>query len=66
MAGGLEPALAATASFFAVFALARFFGGFIAGIDIGSAVVDAASEDVILGIEVVVEVVVKAAVGPWP
>ena len=65
MAGGLELALAATVSFFTVFALTRFFSGFITGINISLAVVDAALGDVILGIEVVVEVVVKAAVGPW-
>ena len=63
MAGGLEPALAATASFFAVFALTRFFSDFITGVNISSVVVEAALGDVILGIEVVVEVVVKVAVG---
>jgi len=65
LVGGLEPALAATRSFFAVFTLTCFFGSFIAGVDIGKVVVEAASEDVILGVEVVVEVVVKVAVGPW-
>ena len=64
LAGGLEPAPAATRSFFAVFALTHFFGGFITGVDIGKVVVEAASEDVILGVEVVVEVVVEVAVGP--
>jgi len=63
LAGGLEPALAATRSFFAIFALTCFFGSFITGINIGKVVVEAASEDVILGIEVVVEVVVKVVVG---
>ena len=65
MAGGLKLAPAATRSFFAVFALTCFFSSFIAGINISKVVVEAASEDVILGIEVVVEVVVKVAVGPW-
>ena len=66
LAGGLEPALAVTVFFFAVFTFAHFFGGFIASVNIGLAVVEAASGDVILGVEVVVEVVVKVAVGPWP
>ena len=47
-----------------MFALTRFFSSFIAGVDISLAVVEAALGDVILGIEVVVEVVVKVAVGP--
>ena len=63
MAGGLEPA--AVGSFFAVFTLTHFFSSFVIGANISSAVVEAASEDVILGIEVVVEVVVKVVVGPW-
>ena len=65
MAGGLKPAPAATKSFFAVFALTHFFSSFIAGVSISKVVVEAALEDVILGVEVVVEVVVKVAVGPW-
>ena len=66
LAGGLELVLAAIAFFFTVFALTYFFGGFIISINIGLAVVEVASGDVILGIEVVVEVVVKVAVRPWP
>jgi len=65
LVGGLELAPAAIRSFFAVFALTRFFSSFIAGVDIGKVVVEAALKDVILGIEVVVEVVVKVAVGLW-
>ena len=51
--------------FFAVFALTYFFSGFITGANISLVVVEAASEDVILGVKVVVEVVVKVVVGPW-
>ena len=61
MAGGLELVPVAIRSFFAVFALTYFFSSFIAGVDIGKVVVEVASEDVILG----VEVVVKVAVGLW-
>jgi len=61
----LEPVLAAIRSFFAIFTLTRFFGSFITGVNISKVVVEAALEDVILGIEVVVEVVVKVAVRPW-
>ena len=61
LAGGLEPVLAVKGSFFAVFTLTYFFSSFTVGVDIGSAVVKAASEDVIL---VEVEVVVKVVVGP--
>ena len=57
--------LTAVGFFFTVFALACFFSGFVAGADIGLAVVEAALEDIILGVEVVVEVVVKVVVGPW-
>ena len=66
LTGGLKLVLAATGSFFAVFALAHFFSGFIVGIDISSVVVEAVSEDIILGVEVVVEVMVKVTFGPWP
>jgi hypothetical protein len=65
LVGSLELAPAAIRSFFTVFALTRFFSSFIAGVDISKVVVDVALEDVILGIEVVVEVVVKVAVRPW-
>jgi len=64
LVGGLEPALVAIRSFFTVFALTRFFSSFITGINISKVVVEAALEDVILGIKVVVEVVVKVAVRP--
>ena len=66
MVGGLELVLAATGSFFAVLTLTYFFSGFIAGVNISKVVVEAALEDVILGIEMVVEVVVKVTVRPWP
>jgi len=62
LAGGLKLALVATEYFFAVLALTHFFGSFIAGVNISSAVVEAALEDVILGVEVVVDIVVKVAV----
>ena len=57
----MELVLAARKSFFTIFALIRFFSGFIAGINISKVVVEVALEDVILGIEVVV----KVAVGLW-
>ena len=60
----MELVLAAIRSFFTVFTLTRFFSSFITGINIGKVVVEAASEDVILGIKVVVKVVVKVAVRP--
>jgi hypothetical protein len=65
LVGGLEPALVAIVFFFTVFTLTYFFSSFITGINISLAVVEVALGDVILGIEVVVEVVevvVKVAV----
>ena len=61
----MELVLAAIRSFFTIFTLTRFFGSFIAGVNISKVIVEAASEDVILGVEVVVEVVVKVAVRLW-
>ena len=56
LVGGLELALVAIKS---------FFSSFIIGVNISKIVIEAALEDVILGVEVVVKVVVKVVVGPW-
>ena len=50
LVGGLELVLVAIESFFTIFTLTYFFGGFTIGINISLVIIEVALKDVILGV----------------